>query len=160
MVADALAPCVARTSATMKVSPGLIGGRISVIFGMSVWRNDTKCKYMFMFPLKNLACKEFIFSLTYQHWQVVLPVVEQHFVVVWHQELVVPCPLQHRPRAWPQVLLALTVQPCPAWASYSSHKRALWNRTTSYWSTCSIARPIAAQPDCIQSLSCMQLAAD
>ena len=22
-----------------------------------MWRNDTKCKYMFMFPLKNLACK-------------------------------------------------------------------------------------------------------
>ena len=25
-----------------------------------IWRNDTKCKYMFMFPLKNLACKGFI----------------------------------------------------------------------------------------------------
>ena len=24
---------------------------------MSMWRNDTKCKYMFMFPLKNLAHK-------------------------------------------------------------------------------------------------------
>ena len=24
---------------------------------MSVWRNDIKCKYMYMFPLKNLACK-------------------------------------------------------------------------------------------------------
>ena len=24
---------------------------------MSVWRNDITCKYMFMFPLKNLACK-------------------------------------------------------------------------------------------------------
>ena len=23
----------------------------------SMWRNDIKCKYMFMFPLKNLACK-------------------------------------------------------------------------------------------------------
>ena len=33
-------------------------GRISIIFGMSVWRNDIKCKYMFMFPLKNLARKE------------------------------------------------------------------------------------------------------
>ena len=27
---------------------------------MSVWRNDIKCKYMFMFPLKKLACKELI----------------------------------------------------------------------------------------------------
>ena len=25
---------------------------------ISMWRNDTKCKYMFMFPLKNLARKE------------------------------------------------------------------------------------------------------
>ena len=25
---------------------------------MSVWRNDIKCKYMFMFPLNNLAHKE------------------------------------------------------------------------------------------------------
>ena len=25
-----------------------------------MWRNDTKCKYMFMFPLKNLACKGLI----------------------------------------------------------------------------------------------------
>ena len=25
---------------------------------MSTWRNDMKCKYMFLFPLKNLACKE------------------------------------------------------------------------------------------------------
>ena len=39
------------------VSPGLIRGRISIIYGMSVWRNDIKCKYMFMFPLKNLARK-------------------------------------------------------------------------------------------------------
>ena len=27
---------------------------------MSVWRNDIKCKYMFMFPLKNLARKGLI----------------------------------------------------------------------------------------------------
>ena len=29
-----------------------------MILGMSVWRNDIKCKYMFMFPLNNLARKE------------------------------------------------------------------------------------------------------
>ena len=29
-----------------------------LIYGISVWRNDMKCKYMFMFPLKNLARKE------------------------------------------------------------------------------------------------------
>ena len=65
MVADALAPCVARTSATMiycidyvkYVNPGLIRGRISTIYGMSVWRNDIKCNYMFIFSLKNFARK-------------------------------------------------------------------------------------------------------
>ena len=43
-----------------QVSPGLLRGRISTIYGISVWRNDIKCKYMFMFPLKNLARKELI----------------------------------------------------------------------------------------------------
>ena len=46
------------------VGPGLIRGRISTIYGMSVWRNDIKYKYMFMFPLENLACKE----LTKTEW--------------------------------------------------------------------------------------------
>ena len=30
-------------------------GRISTTCVMSMWRNDMKCKYMFLFPLKNLA---------------------------------------------------------------------------------------------------------
>ena len=37
---------------------GLIQGRISITFDISVWRNDIKCKLMFKFPLKNLARKE------------------------------------------------------------------------------------------------------
>ena len=32
-------------------------GRISTTCVISMWRNDTKCKYMFMFTLKNLARK-------------------------------------------------------------------------------------------------------
>ena len=40
------------------VSPGLIRGMISIIFGMSMGKNDIKCEYMFIFPLKNLARKE------------------------------------------------------------------------------------------------------
>ena len=32
-------------------------GRIFQLPVLSVWRNDIKCKYMFMFSLKNLACK-------------------------------------------------------------------------------------------------------
>ena len=44
------------------VSPGLIRGGISIIDGMSVWwRNDIKCKYMFTFPLKNLARTDLTF---------------------------------------------------------------------------------------------------
>ena len=58
MVADALAPCVARTSATMILCK--IGKSWS--YGMSVWRNDIKYKYMFM--LQNLTCKELRDSFT------------------------------------------------------------------------------------------------
>ena len=39
------------------VSPGLTRGRILSTCVISMWGNDMKCKYMFMFPLKNLACK-------------------------------------------------------------------------------------------------------
>ena len=40
-----------------RVCSCLIWGRISTTWVVSMWRNDTKCKYMFMFPLKNLARK-------------------------------------------------------------------------------------------------------
>ena len=61
MVADALAPCVARPSAAMILtvkyaSPGPLWGRIPIT-SVIMWRNHIKCKYMFLFPLKNLACK-------------------------------------------------------------------------------------------------------
>ena len=39
------------------VGPGLTWGRISSTCVISMWSNDIKCKYMFMFPLKNLAHK-------------------------------------------------------------------------------------------------------
>ena len=60
MAPDALAPCVARTSAAMiltieYVGPSLTWGRTSSTCVISMWRNDTKCKYMFMFLMKNLA---------------------------------------------------------------------------------------------------------
>ena len=62
MAADALAPYVARTWAAMiltieYVSPCLTLGRILSTCVMSVWNNDIKCEYKFMFPLKNLARK-------------------------------------------------------------------------------------------------------
>ena len=40
------------------VYPGLTWERISCTCVISMWRNDIKCKYMFMFTLKNLARKE------------------------------------------------------------------------------------------------------
>ena len=60
MDADALAPYVARTSAAMiltveYVGPGLTWGRILSTCIISMWSNDINCKYMFMFPQKNLA---------------------------------------------------------------------------------------------------------
>ena len=40
-----------------EVGSSLIWGRISTTCVASMWRNDTKCKYMFMFPLKKIARK-------------------------------------------------------------------------------------------------------
>ena len=65
MVADALPPCVARTSVAMTLIMQnrqvlvLLGG-ISTTCVLLVWRNDIICKCMFLFPLKNLACKGLI----------------------------------------------------------------------------------------------------
>ena len=39
------------------VGPGLTWGRILTTCVKSMWSNDMKCKYMFMFPLQNLAHK-------------------------------------------------------------------------------------------------------
>ena len=39
------------------LGPSLAWGRILSTCVLSMWRNDTKCKYMFMFPLKYLAHK-------------------------------------------------------------------------------------------------------
>ena len=52
------------------VSPGLIRGRISIIFGMSVWRDDMKCKYMFMYPLKKFSTQrvKHCFPSSYIRW--------------------------------------------------------------------------------------------
>ena len=45
------------------VGPGLTWGRILSTCIISIWSYDIQCKYMFMFPLKNLACK----GLTHQY---------------------------------------------------------------------------------------------
>ena len=39
------------------VGPGLTRGRILSTCFTSMWSNVIKCKYMFMFPLKNLTHK-------------------------------------------------------------------------------------------------------
>ena len=43
--------------------PCLAWARISTTFVMSMWSNDIKCKYMFMFPLGNSAHKELTSTL-------------------------------------------------------------------------------------------------
>ena len=80
MAADALSPYVARTSAAMiyinyieYVGPYLTCGRISSTCVISVWRNDTKCKYMFMFALKNLARKGLMSHILSRKMIMVLP---------------------------------------------------------------------------------------
>ena len=62
MAADALAPYVADISShdidcIEYVGPSLTWGRILSTCVISMWMNDTKCKCMFMFPLKNLGRK-------------------------------------------------------------------------------------------------------
>ena len=42
------------------MSPGLTWGKILSTCVMSMWSDNIKCKYMFMFPLKNLARKGLI----------------------------------------------------------------------------------------------------
>ena len=46
------------------VGPGLTWARTLSTCVISMWSNDIKCKYMFMFPLKNLARKELIDPMT------------------------------------------------------------------------------------------------
>ena len=45
------------------LGPGLTWGRILSTYIVSMWRNDIKCNYMFMFPLKILARKGLIHLL-------------------------------------------------------------------------------------------------
>ena len=46
------------------VGPGLTWVRILSTCVVSMWSDDIKCKYMFMFPLKNLARKGLILNNT------------------------------------------------------------------------------------------------
>ena len=45
-------------------------GRISNTCLISMWRNETKCKHMFMFPLKNLAHKGLLLICIWMRWMV------------------------------------------------------------------------------------------
>ena len=55
MAADALAPY--DIDYIEYVGPSLTWGSVLSTCVKSMWRNDIKCKYMFMFPQKNLARK-------------------------------------------------------------------------------------------------------
>ena len=50
----------------------LTRGGISSTYVLLVWRNDIKCKYMFMFPLKNLARKGLTYWIDLKIIQVIL----------------------------------------------------------------------------------------
>ena len=70
MAADALAPYVTRTSEAMiltieYVGPSLTWGSVLSTCVKSMWRNDIKCKYMFMFPQKNVASTGLILNGSY-----------------------------------------------------------------------------------------------
>ena len=54
-----------------QASSCLTWGIISTSCVMSMWRNDIKCKYMFLFPLKKLARKGLITAL----WTTILPII-------------------------------------------------------------------------------------
>ena len=65
MAADALAGSLRRQDISSRdidnveyVDPALTWGKILSTCVISMWSNDKKCKYMFMFPLQNLARKE------------------------------------------------------------------------------------------------------
>ena len=67
MVADALAPCVARTSAPMaltyRIGKFLSYMRNSTACAMSLWRNGINCRYIFMLPNNELTLKGLFNSL-------------------------------------------------------------------------------------------------
>ena len=52
------------------ISPGLIRGRISIIFGMSVWRNDIKYKYVYVSSEKvsTLRVLSFLWNCIKMQW--------------------------------------------------------------------------------------------
>ena len=67
VLVDTLAPCPARTSATMILTMQnmpifVLHVRITIMSGMPLWSNDIKWKYMFIFALKNLARKVLIIA--------------------------------------------------------------------------------------------------
>ena len=57
------------------VGPGLTWGRILSTYVITMWSNDIKCKYMFMFPLQNLARKE----LTHCGWNKMAGILQTTF---------------------------------------------------------------------------------
>ena len=63
MAADVLAPYVISHDIdyVVYVGPGLTRGRILSTCVISMGSNDIKCKYMFIFPVKNLARKELMY---------------------------------------------------------------------------------------------------
>ena len=55
MVADALALCIAKKLASMILTMSYMRKDLNYLGVMSVWRNDTNCRYIFSVSHKNLA---------------------------------------------------------------------------------------------------------
>ena len=96
MATDALAPYLARTSAAMifdyveYVGPVLTWGRILSTCVKIMWSNDTKCKYMFMFPLKNLARKGLRNTVKVNPSVAETGIIEENLVHIMHTNALAP----------------------------------------------------------------------
>ena len=108
----------------------LVWGRISTTCVISMWRNDTKCKYMFMFPLKNLSRKGLIMGISY--------LLLERWSLYWNWLLIV---------LWWQVHIMVMIHRCikpDIWDAMRAEKISFsytnMNGSTKNW--CSVMMPI------------------
>ena len=114
------------------VGPGLTSGRILSTCIIPMWSNDIKCKYMFMYPLKNLARKGLSNNYLWNNHS--LPSCVGDSDVTWvygisnHRQLTVcptACSGQQPWKHSPSALLDLCVCVIHRWAMDSSYKRPI-----------------------------------
>ena len=106
-----------------KVGSCFIWGKISNTCVVSMWRNDTKCKYMLMFPLKNLACRGLSRMFAQMHSRFVT-------VLTWSNVSPNCCILYHWAVSTPSFHLVA------CWRISSTHAAWLWY--ISHWGELSL----------------------